>query len=83
MNWDTFKSYIYAYREIFSLTKTDLIHMPYIYLYSLGLNYYAYRSYITGGGENPALLEFSSRRTAICRFLYAHAADLSAALSAL
>lgn len=78
MDIESFKQYVARYKKSFPLTRTDLMNLPYVYLYSLCRNKYAYRRYLTETGEErEAEFQFFSKRTRVSRYIYENAEKIS------
>ena len=68
INIDALCEYVREYLKYAPLTESDLIAMPYLYLYQLFRSRYGYTQYlITKTANCDQLIEFAFRRTAICR----------------
>ena len=65
---DAFCSYVREYIKFFNLTKTDMISMPYVYLFQLARSKYGYPQYLNSDSpDKEGLLQFAFWRTQICR----------------
>ncbi len=81
---DAFCNYVRAYMRHFSLTRTDLGAMPYIYLFQLARSRYGYPQYLEGRSEDSVgLVLFASWRTAMCREVERRAEEIAKELSKL
>ena len=75
---NTFCSYVSYYMQYSPLTETDLVSMPYVYLFQLCISQYGYKQYLLTASENKEeLLQFALWRTAICRELDRKANEIS------
>ena len=75
---NTFCSYVSCYMQYSPLTETDLVSMPYVYLFQLCISQYGYKQYLLTASENKEeLLQFALWRTAICRELDRKANEIS------
>jgi Ser/Thr protein kinase RdoA (MazF antagonist) len=73
--------YVRVYQQYFSLTRTDLAAMPYVYLFQLARSRYGYPQYLSGQSEDAeSLLRFATWRTAMCREVERRAQDIAQAL---
>ena len=78
---DALCDYVQTYQQHFSLTRTDLSAMPYVYLFQLARSRYGYPQYLDGKSEDAnALLQFAAWRTAMCREVEGRAQEITAAL---
>ena len=78
---DAFGDYVRTYMRRFSLTRTDLGAMPYVYLFQLARSRYGYPQYLDGTSEDSVgLLHFATWRTAMCREVESRAGEISDAL---
>lgn len=68
-------AYVKDYRKYSDLNPYDLQSMPYIYLNQLLTSTYGYKQYLKTG--NTELLRFGQARTRFCRYLSAHAEEIS------
>lgn len=65
---DAFCSYVREYIKFFKLKKTDMISMPYVYLFQLARSKYGYTQYLNSDSpDRESLLQFAFWRTQICR----------------
>lgn len=63
-----FCEYVREYMAYSPLTKTDMIAMPYVYLFQLARSKYGYPQYLKLNSENKEeLLQFAFWRTKMCR----------------
>lgn len=63
-----FCEYVREYMKYSPLTKTDMIAMPYVYLFQLARSKYGYPQYLNSDSEDKeGLLQFAFWRTKICR----------------
>ena len=63
-----FCSYVREYMKYSKLTKTDMISMPYVYLFQLARSKYGYPQYLkTDSPDKDKLLQFAFWRTQMCR----------------
>lgn len=73
--------YVRVYQQYFSLTRTDLAAMPYVYLFQLARSRYGYPQYLEGKSEDAeSLLRFATWRTAMCREVEDRAQEIAQAL---
>ena len=73
--------YVRVYQQYFSLTRTDLAAMPYVYLFQLARSRYGYPQYLDGKSEDAeSLLQFATWRTAMCREVECRAEEIAQAL---
>jgi hypothetical protein len=76
-----FCEYVKEYLKFFSLTKTDMIAMPYVYLFQLARSKYGYPQYLNSDSEDrEGLLQFAFWRTKMCREVEKNAEAISDAL---
>lgn len=87
INIDGFVSYVREYMKIKTLSRSDLELMPYFYLFTLMRSTFGYKTYIEKRRNNIAVnekdlnaLEFAFWRTAMCKWLFANADELSCRL---
>ncbi len=63
-----FCEYVREYMKYSPLTKTDMIAMPYVYLFQLARSKYGYPQYLNSDSEDKeGLLQFAFWRTQMCR----------------
>ena len=63
-----FCEYVREYLKYSPLTKTDMIAMPYVYLFQLARSKYGYPQYLNSASEDrEGLLQFAFWRTKMCR----------------
>jgi len=63
-----FCDYVREYMKYSNLTKTDMISMPYVYLFQLARSKYGYHQYLkTNSPDKDKLLQFAFWRTEMCR----------------
>ena len=63
-----FCEYVREYLKYSPLTKTDMIAMPYVYLFQLARSKYGYPQYLNSNSEDrEGLLQFAFWRTKMCR----------------
>ena len=63
-----FCEYVREYLKFSPLTKTDMIAMPYVYLFQLARSKYGYPQYLNSDSEDrEGLLQFAFWRTKMCR----------------
>ena len=63
-----FCEYVREYLKYSPLTKTDMIAMPYVYLFQLARSKYGYPQYLNSDSEDrEGLLQFAFWRTKMCR----------------
>lgn len=74
-----FTEYLLSYMKYNPLSKKDIKSMPYIYLYYMGRNRFAYRDYLQTG-DRCSFYE-SSRRVDVIRYLYQNADNISVKLA--
>ena len=73
-----FCEYVKEYLKFFSLTKTDMIAIPYVYLFQLARSKYGYPQYLKSNSEDKeGLLQFAFWRTKMCREIEAKADMIS------
>ncbi|MBR4865803.1 MAG: phosphotransferase [Clostridia bacterium] len=76
-----FCEYVREYIAYSPLTKTDMIAMPYVYLFQLARSKYGYPQYLNANLENKEeLLQFAFWRTKMCREVEEKAEAISNAL---
>ena len=74
-----FTEYLLSYMKYNHLSKKDIKSMPYIYLYYMGRNRFAYRDYLQTG-DSRSFYE-SSWRVDVIRYLYQNADNISVKLA--
>lgn len=79
INIDNLTDYVKEFCKFVKLNKYDLKMMPYIYLIQLLNSLFGYKQYIENNNQIE-LLNFAFFRTNLCRYLYAHAEEISQAL---
>lgn len=73
-----FCEYVREYMRFSPLTKTDMIAMPYVYLFQLAQSKYGYPQYLKSDSEDKeGLLQFAFWRTKMCREVEAKAEAIS------
>jgi hypothetical protein len=76
-----FCEYVKEYLKFFYLTKTDMLAMPYVYLFQLARSKYGYPQYLNSDSEDrEGLLQFAFWRTKMCREVEKNAEAISDAL---
>ena len=76
-----FCSYVREYMKYSKLTKTDMISMPYVYLFQLARSKYGYPQYLkTDSDDKDKLLQFAFWRTQMCREIEQRAEIISCEL---
>lgn len=76
-----FCEYVREYMSFSPLTRTDMIAMPYVYLFQLARSKYGYPQYLKSDSEDKeGLLQFAFWRTKMCREVEAKAETISNAL---
>lgn len=74
----SFCEYVREYMKNFPLTKTDMIAMPYVYLFQLARSKYGYPQYLNSDSEDrEGLLQFAFWRTQMCREVEVNAEAIS------
>ena len=74
----TFCEYVREYLKYSPLTKTDMIAMPYVYLFQLARSKYGYPQYLNSDSEDrEGLLQFAFWRTRMCREVEKNAETIS------
>ena len=74
--------YVECYQTHAPLTKSDLLAMPYVYLFQLARSKYGYPQYLNSDSEDrEGLLRFASWRTQICRELEKKAEQIATSLA--
>lgn len=77
----TLCDYVREYMKFSSLTKIDMIAMPYVYLFQLAQSSYGYPQYLNSDSEDrEGLLRFAFWRTQMCREVEKKAKEISEAL---
>lgn len=73
-----FCEYVREYLKYSPLTKTDMIAMPYVYLFQLARSKYGYPQYLNSASEDrEGLLQFAFWRTRMCREVEKNAETIS------
>ena len=73
-----FCEYVQEYLQYFPLTKTDMVAMPYVYLFQLARSKYGYPQYLHSDSEDrDGLLQFAFWRTKMCREIEKQAGNIS------
>lgn len=73
-----FCEYVQEYLKFSSLTKTDMVAMPYVYLFQLARSKYGYPQYLNSDSEDKeGLLQFAFWRTKMCREVENNAESIS------
>ena len=73
-----FCEYVQEYLKFSSLTKTDMIAMPYVYLFQLARSKYGYPQYLNSDSEDKeGVLQFAFWRTKMCREVEENAESIS------
>lgn len=87
---ESFYAYVREYIQIRPLSKSDLALMPYFYLFTLLRSMFGYKAYVEKRCKKIAVsekdmnaLQFAFWRTAMCKWLFAHAEELSFGLTGL
>ena len=76
-----FCEYVREYLKFSPLTKTDMIAMPYVYLFQHARSKYGYPQYLNSDSEDrEGLLQFAFWRTKMCREVEKNAEAISDAL---
>ncbi len=78
---NNFTEYLLSYVKYHLLSRNEIKRMPYIYIYYLGRNRFAYRDYLQTG--NISSFYESSRRVDVIRYLYQNADNFSDKLASL
>ena len=78
---NAFCEYVREYLKYSPLTKTDMIAMPYVYLFQLARSQYGYKQYLISESEDrEQLLRFAFWRTKMCQEVEKNAEAISNAL---
>ncbi len=78
VNIKAFCEYVREYLKFSPLTKTDMIAMPYVYLFQLARSKYGYPQYLNSDSEDrEGLLQFAFWRTKMCREVEKNAEAIS------
>ncbi len=73
-----FCEYVREYQKFSPLTKTDMVAMPYVYLFQLARSKYGYPQYLNSDSEDrEGLLQFAFWRTKMCRDVEKNAESIS------
>lgn len=73
-----FCEYVREYLKFSPLTKTDMLAMPYVYLFQLARSKYGYPQYLNSDSEDrEGLLKFAFWRTKMCREVERNAKAIS------
>jgi len=73
-----FCEYVREYLKYSPLTRTDMIAMPYVYLFQLARSKYGYPQYLNSASEDrEGLLQFAFWRTRMCREVEKNAETIS------
>lgn len=76
-----FCTYVQEYMKYSELTRTDLMSMPYVYLFQLARSKYGYSQYLTTDSKDrESLLQFGFWRTNMCREVERNAGSIADSL---